>query len=249
MAAYNSDFQKTKKYQIAYGYLSSRGTTPPINKTITTQDAIKIAVGRLDLRNSYTEKTNDYGTFYTEYFTAIDGTLESVEKVTFGEDTLLQIRLLSEGELCDIAVKFYSKYTLDVLNRFISLKGKDISSPLMFAPYSIPDSFEIGGRKVDYNNQGIVIKINNNKVEKFYDAKKLNELAPKEEFTNREGKKEYSSVKRTDFLFEEAVAVLKELLSGENVGVKVVEKKIVPIEDKMDNAVEASSDDDSELPF
>lgn len=238
MAAKNSNGTGRRNfYSISYGKLSTRVKELPEGVEKIGEEELKAStqkVENIDLRNKYVEKTGDFP--YVIFYDTIEGQIQSVNKNEFDQGVSLQLEVLdSDDELSTVQVRFYSKYTENILNRLANLAST--SSTILFTPYAIPSEFETPDKKmVKLYNQGVSLKVNGEKVEVKYkgDDKKLPKTV---QLKNAQGKTETSRVDRIDFLFEE---VAKKFANVEKTEPKAKEKA-APVS-------EASTDDD-DLPF
>jgi hypothetical protein len=190
-------------YSISYGKLSTRVKELPEGLTKITEEDLKSAttkVDNIDLRNKFMEKAGDYP--FVVFYDTIQGTIQSVVKNEFDQGVSLQMEVLdSDDEMSTIQVRFYSKYTENILNRLANLDST--SSDIIFTPYAIPSEFETpDGKTIKLYNQGVSLKVSGEKVEVKYkgDDKKLPKTV---QIKNAQGKNETSRVDRIDFLFDE----------------------------------------------
>lgn len=238
MAAKNSNGTGRRNfYSISYGKLSTRVKELPEGVEKIGEEELKAStqkVENIDLRNKYVEKTGDFP--YVIFYDTIEGQIQSVAKNEFDQGVSLQLEVLdSDDELSTVQVRFYSKYTENILNRLAKLDST--SSTILFTPYAIPSEFETPDKKmVKLYNQGVSLKVSGEKIEVKYKGDDKN-LPKTVQLKNAQGKTETSRVDRIDFLFDE---VAKKFAN--------VEKAAPKVKEKAAPASEASSDDD-DLPF
>lgn len=204
MAAHNSNNEQKNYYNISYGKLSNRVKVIPDNLKEITEAELKQktqAVENIDLRNTYIIKDGERP--YVVFYDYLKGTIQGIVKNVGDQYTSLQIDVLDvDGELSVIQSKFYSKYTENLLNRLINANLKE---EMLFNPYSIPNEFELGGRKIKAYTQGVSIRQESGKVEPRYDSKST-EL-PKLESVRVNGKETTSRDTRIDFLYENLMKI------------------------------------------
>jgi|TARA_B110000908_G_C10196087_1_gene422971 hypothetical protein len=191
-------------YSVSYGKLSTKVKEAPEDYTEILETELKertMKCENIDLRRKFVRKsTGDYP--IVEFYDAISGTIQSIEKDEYSKGTSLKITITDEdGETSVIQSKFYSKYTENALNRLLSLRKMGV---LTFSPYSMPDTYTPeGGDMIKYYNSGISIKMDGEKVTPFYTGATIGDMPPTERVQDAEGKTVTSRVKRVSFLFEE----------------------------------------------
>lgn len=247
MAATNSSSTGRKNfYNIAYGKLSTRVKEITDDLTEITEESLKSMtqkVENIDLRNKYQLKGGDYP--YTVYYDTIEGTIKNIKKDEYDKGVSLHVEITdTDGDNSVIQVKFYSKYTENLLNRLANVK--DTSSTFSLTPYAIPSEFEIEGVSRKVYNQGVSLKEDGVKTEVAF--KNDNEKLPKTVMVeNAEGKMQTSRVKRINFLFDE---VLKKFANnGEKPAGKEKPAKNEKPTGKAEKPDTNQDVDDDDLPF
>lgn len=192
-------------YSISYGKLSTRVKELPEGLEKIEEEDLKAStqkVENIDLRNKYVEKTGDFP--YVVFYDSIEGQILSINKNEFDQGISLQLELLdSDDETSTVQVRFYSKYTENILNRLAGIEKA--SSTLLLTPYAIPSEFETPDKKVvKLYNQGVSVKVEGTKLEVAYKGDS-NVLPKTVQFKNAQGKTETSRVDRIDFLFNEVM--------------------------------------------
>lgn len=222
-------------YNVSYGKLSTRTKEVGEDLTEIKEDELKSLtkkVENIDLRGRYQVKTGDYP--YSVYYDTIEGTIQDIRREEYTGGISLHVDLLdSDEELSTVQIKFYSKYTENLLNRLINVAN--LGNNLTFTPYAIPAEFEIEGKTVKVYNQGVSVREDGVKVENKYRAGD-EKLPPTEQIQTAEGKSQTSRVKRINFLFDE-------LMSKYQKTEKPVEKTSTK------KTIEVEEEDDSDLPF
>lgn len=203
MAAKNYGGGKRNYYTIAYGKLSTKVKELLVALEEISKDELKsktFNIENIDLRNKFVKGSGDYP--FSVFYDSITGDIVSIAKDVYDKGTSLKIEMLDEdGDTSFIAVKFYSKYTENILNRICNLKSLQ---KLMLVPYSIPSEYE--GLK--FYNQGASIILNGVKTDSKYN--KDNGLPALEKVQDAEGKDVTSRVKRINFLFEKAMGIISQ---------------------------------------
>lgn len=204
MAATNSTggSGRVNFYNVSYGKLSSRFKEVDESLTEITEKELKNLtqkVENVDLRNKYQEKGGDYP--YTVYFDKIEGKINEIKKDVYDKGISLHIDMTdTDGDNSIVQIKFYSKYTENILNRLANVKN--VNSDFALTPYAIPSEFEVDGRTIKVYNQGVSLKEGGDKTEVAF--KNDNSKLPQtERVEDAEGKLQTSRVKRINFLFDE----------------------------------------------
>lgn len=196
-------------YNVSYGKISTKQKEVPQDFTEIAEADLKSkvqAVEQVDLRKKYVNKaTGDYP--FTVFYESLTGVIQSQEKHENDNGTNLNLTVLdSDGDTSILQVKFYSKYTENLLNRLLSV---DTTKEFTFTPYAIPNDFEINGKKIKAYTQGVSLKTVEGKVEpKFNKDNKytVNGVTlPDTEQIKVQGKETTSRDKRLDFLYAEFV--------------------------------------------
>lgn len=223
-------------YNVSYGKLSSRFKEVDESLTEITEKELKSLtqkVENVDLRNKYQEKGGDYP--YTVYFDKIEGKINEIKKDVYDKGISLHIDMTdTDGDNSIVQIKFYSKYTENILNRLANVKN--VNSDFALTPYAIPSEFEVDGRTIKVYNQGVSLKEGGHKTEVAF--KNDNSKLPQtERVEDAEGKLQTSRVKRINFLFDE----VSKKFSKEG-----AETKSAPEKPK---SSEADTVEDDDLPF
>jgi hypothetical protein len=196
----NTTNGSTNYYNISYGKLNSKVKEIPNNTTEITESELKektLAVENVDLRNKYLNKGKGERP-YVQFFDSITGSIQSVEKQESDNGTSLAITLRdTDLDSSIVQVKFYSKYSENLLNRLMNCK---LSGDVYFQPYAIPNESVIDGRKIKFYTQGVLVKENGIKVEPFYKADST--VMPATQQVKVGGKASTSRDARLDFLFD-----------------------------------------------
>ena len=194
-------------YNVSYGKISTKQKEIPQDFSEIAEADLKSkvqAVEQVDLRKKYVNKaTGDYP--FTVFYDSLTGVIQAQEKHENDNGTNLNLTILdSDGDISILQVKFYSKYTENLLNRLLNV---DTTKEFTFMPYAIPNEFEIGGKKIKAYTQGVSVKTAGDKVEpKFNKDNKytVNNLTlPETEQIKVQGKETTSRDKRLDFLYEQ----------------------------------------------
>lgn len=204
---------KRNYYNVSYGKISTKQKEVPEGFTEIAEADLKSkvqVVEQVDLRKKYVNKaTGDYP--FTVFYDSITGMIKSQERYENDNGTNLNLTILdSDGETSILQVKFYSKYTENLLNRLLNT---DTTRQFTFFPYAIPNEFEINGKKIKAYTQGISLKLDGNKVEPRFNKDNNytvdGVLLPNTEQVKVAGKETTSRDKRLDFLYERFVANFK----------------------------------------
>lgn len=205
MAATNSTGNGSGRmnfYNVSYGKLSSRFKEVDESLTEITEKELKSLtqkVENIDLRNKYQEKGGEYP--YTVYFDKIEGKINEIKKDVYDSGISLHIDMTdTDGDNSIVQIKFYSKYTENILNRLINVQSVD--SEFCLTPYAIPSEFEADGKTIKVYNQGVSLKESGNKTEVAF-RNDNSKLPATERVEDAEGKLQTSRVKRINFLFDE----------------------------------------------
>jgi len=205
MAATSSGSDSTGKknyYNISYGMLSANAKdTPEGYEKIALSDikSRRTKNENVDLRRRFYDTENGKTYPLRVFYTDITGTIEGVEKDKYDKGTSLKITLHDlDGDESIIQTDFYGKVAADFLNRLLNV---NVESQLNFRPYSIPASFEIDGRTIDFYQAGVSIKDNGVKTERFYKGEDSG-LPKTEQVQNSKGEDETSRVNQINFLWE-----------------------------------------------
>lgn len=201
---------KRNYYNVSYGKISTKQKEVPQDFSEIAEADLKSkvqAVEQVDLRKKYVNKaTGDYP--FTVFYDSLTGVIQSQEKHENDNGTNLNLTILdSDGDTSILQIKFYSKYTENLLNRLLST---DTTKEFTFFPYAIPNEFEINGKKIKAYTQGVSLKVAGEKVEpKFNKDNKYTVdglTLPDTEQIKVQGKETTSRDKRLDFLYEQFVA-------------------------------------------
>lgn len=189
-------------YNISYGMLGTRVKDVPEGFTQIKEEELKSStkkVENVDLRNKYLEKSGDYP--FNIYYDKIEGKINNIEKEEYSAGISLKIDMTDlDGDNSIVQVKFYSKYTENLLNRLLNVSN--VNGNFALTPYAIPTEFEPEpGKKISLYNQGVSLKEEGEKVEVKYknDDK---DLPATERVQNAEGKLQTSRVNRINFLYD-----------------------------------------------
>jgi hypothetical protein len=194
---------KRNYYNVSYGKISTKQKEIPQDFTEIAEADLKSkvqAVEQVDLRKKYVNKgTGDYP--YSVFYDSLTGVIQAQEKHENDNGTNLNLTILdSDGDTSILQVKFYSKYTENLLNRLLNV---DTTKEFNFMPYAIANTADINGKNVKFYTQGVSLKTDGNKVEPKY--KNDNPDLPPTEQIKVQGKETTSRDKRLDFLYEEFV--------------------------------------------
>lgn len=204
MAA-NSSSESTRRnyYGVAYGKLTTSVKDIPEGYTEITEADLKSktqAVEQIDLRKKYLNKgKGDYP--YKVFYDSLTGIIKSQEKFTNDNGTNLNLTVLDQdGDESILQVKFYSKYTENLLNRLLNTPT---DKEFTFFPYAISNSAEIDGKNISFYTQGVSLKSAGVKIEPKF--KNDDSLLPPTEQVKVQGKATTSRDNRLDFLYDEFV--------------------------------------------
>ena len=156
-------------YNVSYGMLGTRVKDAPEGFTQIMEEDLKSAtkkVENIDLRNKYLQKSGDYP--FNIYYDKIEGKINSIQKEDYSAGISLKVDITdNDGDNSIVQIKFYSKYTENLLNRLANIS--DIDGKFTLTPYAIPTEFEPEpGKKIALYNQGISLKEEGTKVEVKY---------------------------------------------------------------------------------
>ena len=200
-------------YNVSYGKISTKQKEVPQDFTEIAEADLKSkvqAVEQVDLRKKYVNKaTGDYP--FAVFYDSLTGVIQAQEKHENDNGTNLNLTILdNDGDTSLLQIKFYSKYTENLLNRLLNT---DTTKEFTFFPYAIPNEFEINGKKIKAYTQGISLKTEDKKVEpKFNKDNKytVNGVTlPETKQIKVQGKETTSRDERLDFLYEEFVKHFK----------------------------------------
>lgn len=204
---------KRNYYNVSYGKISTKQKEVPQDFSEIAEADLKSkvqAVEQVDLRKKYVNKaTGDYP--FTVFYDSLTGVIQSQEKHENDNGTNLNLTILdSDGDNSILQVKFYSKYSENLLNRLLNV---DTTKEFTFMPYAIPNEFEINGKKIKAYTQGVSVKTAGGKVEPKFNKDNnytVNGLVlPATEQIKVQGKETTSRDKRLDFLYEQFVKHFK----------------------------------------
>ena len=213
MAATNSTGNSGKKnyYGVSYGKLSGKVKELPEGYEEITEVELKQktqTIENLDLRKKYVNKAKgDYP--YQIFYDSLTGAITAQEKFENDNGVTLNLTVLdSDSDESIVQVKFYSKYTENLLNRLLNVSD---FGDITFYPYSIPAEAEIQGQLKKFYNSGVSIKVGGQKIEpKHKDkSKDANSLLPDTAQVKVQGKMTTSRDERIDFLYEEFLKIFK----------------------------------------
>lgn len=202
MAASNTNSTGRKNYySVSYGKLSTKVKEVPDNFTEITEAELKSktqAVEQIDLRNKYVNKgKGDYP--YAVFYDSLVGHITEQEKVENDNGVSLNLTVVDEdGDTSILQMKFYSKYTENILNRLLNTKT---DNKFNFFPYAIPNTAEFDGSTKSFYTQGVSLKVNGEKILPKYD--KDSKVLPATEQVKVQGKMTTSRDARLDFLYAE----------------------------------------------
>jgi hypothetical protein len=233
-------------YNVAYGKLSTRVKEVTDDLSEIKEDELKgltQKVENIDLRNKYLVKTGDYP--YSVYYDSIEGNIVSIKKDEYDQGISLHIEIEdTDGDSSVIQVKFYSKYTENILNRLANVKNT--GSTFLLTPYAIPSEFDgDGGKKIKVYNQGISLRENGEKVEPKFKHDAVG-FPSTERVENAEGKLQTSRVKRINFLFD---AASETFASPSNNNTTETAEKSKPAGKATPKAEPTDDVEDDDLPF
>lgn len=232
MAATNSNTGSRKNfYTVSYGKLSTKVKEVPEDYTEIKEDELKSITKKVDeinLRKKFVEKTGDYP--FVVFYDKIEGMIQNIHKNDYDQGVSLIVDLLDiDEEESSVQMRFYSKYTENLLNRLLNLKSTN--SNVVLNPYAIPSEFEpTPGTKIKIYNQGVAVRVNGEKLEVklMSDNKKL---PPLEKITDSNGKETTSRVKRINYLFSE----VEKLFSAKEEPVKKEKKAEIDVDVEEDD--------------
>lgn len=194
-------------YNVSYGKISTKQKEVPEGYTEIAEATLKASIAsieQVDLRKKFVNKgTGDYPNVV--FYDSIEGVIVAQEKFENDNGTNLNLTILdTDGDTSLLQMKFYSKYTENLLNRLLNT---DTSKQFVFMPYQIPNTVEIEGSNKTFYTQGVSLKSDGQKIEgKFtkdndytVNGKKL----PPTEQIKVQGKAQTSRDKRLDFLYDE----------------------------------------------
>lgn len=238
-------------YNVSYGKISTKQKEVPEGYTEIAEATLKAsiaAVEQVDLRKKFVNKgTGDYPNVV--FYDSIEGVITAQEKFENDNGTNLNLTILdTDGDTSLLQMKFYSKYTENLLNRLLNT---DTSKQFVFMPYQIPNTAEIEGSNKTFYTQGVSLKSVGQKIEGKYtkdnnytvDGKSL----PPTEQIKVQGKPQTSRDKRLDFLYDEFT---KHFTAG--VGSEPAPKNQVPTatpSGEFDPPAKKSENNHDDLPF
>ena len=137
-------------YNVSYGKISTKQKNFPEDFTEIAEADLKSKVQevvQVDLRKKYVNKgTGEYP--YNVFYDSLVGVIQSQEKHENDNGTNLNLTVLdSDGDTSILQVKFYSKYTENLLNRLLNT---DTTQQFTFFPYAIANEADINGKKVNF---------------------------------------------------------------------------------------------------
>ena len=192
---------KRNYYNVSYGKISTKEREVPEGFTEIAEADLKSktqAVEQVDLRKKYVNKATGERP-YSVFYDSLTGVIQSQEKVENDNGVSLNLSILDkDGEDSILQVKFYSKYTENLLNRLLNTNA---NQEFVFFPYQIPSEAEIDGVNKKFYNQGVSLKANGVKIDSKYKAD--NKDLPPTEQIKVQGKPQTSRDKRLDFLYAE----------------------------------------------
>lgn len=194
-------------YGVSYGKLSTKVKEVPQDYTEITEADLKSktqAVEQLDLRKKYVDKQKgDYP--YVVFYDSLTGNIVAQEKFENDNGTNLNLTILDkDGDESILQLKFYSKYSENLLNRLLNT---DTSKQITFFPYSIPNTAEIDGQNKSFYTSGVSIRVDGNKVEPKLKDKRTDPKSPLPDTAQVkvQGKMTTSRDERLDYLYSEFV--------------------------------------------
>lgn len=194
-------------YGVAYGKLTTSIKDIPEGYSEITEADLKSktqAVEQLDLRKKYQNKgKGDYP--YKVFYDSLTGVIKAQEKFENDNGTNLNLTILdTDGDESILQVKFYSKYTENLLNRLLNTPT---DKEFTFFPYAIPSTADFGEGNKSFYTQGISLKSAGVKIEpKYVDkSKDANSPLPNTEQVKVQGKATTSRDNRLDFLYDSFV--------------------------------------------
>lgn len=194
-------------YNVSYGKISTKQKEIPEGFTEIAEADLKSKVQlveQVDLRKKYVNKgTGDYP--FNVFYDSLTGVIQAQEKHENDNGTNLNLTILdSDGDTSILQVKFYSKYTENLLNRLLNV---DTTKEFTFFPYAIPNEFEISGKKIKAYTQGVSLKVEGSKIEPIYNKDNNytvnGVILPPTEQIKVQGKETTSRDARLDFLYEQ----------------------------------------------
>ena len=209
----SSNSGRRNYYNVSYGKISTKQKEIPQDFTEIAEADLKSkvqVVEQVDLRKKYVNKaTGDYP--FTVFYDSLTGVIQAQEKHENDNGTNLNLTILdNDGDTSILQVKFYSKYTENLLNRLLNI---DTTKEFTFMPYAIPNEFEIKGKKIKAYTQGVSLKSGGEKIEPKFNKDNnytVNGVAlPPTEQIKVSGKETTSRDKRLDFLYGAFVAHFK----------------------------------------
>ena len=213
MGAQNTQTGTGRKnyYGVSYGKLSTKVKEVPQDYTEITEADLKSktqAVEQIDLRKKYINKgKGDYP--YVVFYDSLTGNIVAQEKFENDNGTNLNLTILdTDGDESILQVKFYSKYSENLLNRLLNA---DTSKQITFFPYSIPNTAEIDGQTKSFYTSGVSLKIDGVKIEPKLKDKRTdkNSSLPDTAQVKVQGKMTTSRDERLDYLYAEFVKYFK----------------------------------------
>lgn len=230
-------------YGVSYGKLSTRVKEIPQDYTEITEVDLKSktqAVEQIDLRKKYVNKgKGDYP--YVVFYDSLTGNIISQERFENENGTNLNLTILDkDGDESILQLKFYSKYSENLLNRLLNT---DCSNTMTFFPYSIPNSADIDGQTKTFYTSGVSVKVGGNKVEPKWKDKKSdpNSELPDTAQVKVAGKMTTSRDERIDFLYNSFVEKFK---PSTNTG-----QQAPPVAQAFEPATSFNEEKHNDLPF
>jgi hypothetical protein len=213
MAASNGPDSTGRKnyYGISYGMLGAMSKEAPEGYEIIELADIKSRRTKnenVDLRRKYYDTANGKDYPFKVFYTDITGIIESVEKDKYEKGTSLKLVLHdTDGDESIVQTDFYGKVCADLLNRLLSVNP---ASELNFRPYSIPSSFDLNGKTINFYSSGVSIKDAGVKIDRKYKGKDSG-LPATAQVQNSKGEDETSRVAQINFLWEQVEAKFAEV--------------------------------------
>lgn len=203
----SSNSGRRNYYNVSYGKISTKQKEVPQDFTEIAETDLKSkiqAVEQIDLRKKYVNKaTGDYP--FAVFYDSLKGVIQAQEKHENDNGTNLNLTVLdNDGDTSILQIKFYSKYTENLLNRLLNT---DTTKEFNFMPYAIANTADINGKNVKFYTQGVSLKVNEVKIEPKY--KNDDPILPKTEQIKVQGKETTSRDKRLDFLYDAFVKHFK----------------------------------------
>lgn len=205
MAATTGSSNPGKKnyYNVSYGKISTKEKEVPEGFTEIAEADLKSktqSFEQVDLRKKYVNKVTGERP-YLVFYDSLTGVIQEQEKHENDNGTNLNLTILdTDGDTSILQVKFYSKYTENLLNRLLNT---DTTQEFNFMPYAIANEAEINGKNVKFYTQGVSLKTNGVKVEPKF--KNDDKTLPPTEQIKVQGKETTSRDKRLDFLYEKFI--------------------------------------------